>query len=515
MSRELQPLGIETFDGFEREIQHECGVYGIYAPGEPVALHTYIGLLDLQHRGQSGAGMAVVVPDGTTERLHIIRGEGLVPDALEEAAPGRAGQSLIDMVTGSPLAIGHTRYSTSGGPEGSQPRFGNLTMLAVAQNGHVEDIADIAAKFGIYSEAVSDSDQLTKIIDKQSAEHDSLDVALDEVLPHLEGSYSLTLTDGKRLIGVRDPWGIHPLVLGKLPDDKGYVLASETVALDGSNAEFVRDIEPGEIVTIDDDGAHSRQINRQEQPKHCMFENIYTARVDSVVDGSPVYLARKFMGRSLAEKYRPDADIVVGVPNSGLAAAAGYAEESGIRLVEGIFKDQYLGRSFIQAGQQRATTLSRKLRPNKLELQGQRLVLIDDSLIKGNTMANLIKILKEVGGASEVHVLSTAPRYKNACYMGMATGKLSELIARNYTDAEICEKIGADSIGFNEPEDIERAVNEAREAVGGLARPLGSFCTACATGEYPLKGRTFDRLNGVLSNRVVELGMPTLALSRA
>jgi amidophosphoribosyltransferase len=502
MGYEQAPAELEIFDGFETDKpQDECGVYGVYAPGSPVALLTYGALHEIQHRGQNGAGMAVRFNDG----LQIFRGVGMVDNAIPEAVPQSDGQSLIDNATRSPVAIGHTRYSTGGDADASQPFFGSVTTLAVAHNGHIEDIADVAAVYDIDTQgAKSDSQVLTRIIDRRTAVHDSLDAALDEILPELDGAYSLTITDGDRLIGARDPWGFRPLSLGKLPGG-GYVLASESVAFASGGAVFERDIEPGEIISIGPDGVASRHINRQEPERSCMFEYIYTARPDSVVEGSRVYTARKYMGRYLAAEHPAAADIIVGVPSSGLAAAGGFAEASGLPMVEGIFKNPYTARSFIMEGEERRTILQRKLRPNVAELAGQRIVLVDDSLIKGNTMEALIGMLRSAG-AREVHVRLTAPRYEYGCYMGMDTSDTDKLVARGRTDAEICERIGADSIGFNTPENIERAVNDAREAAAAL-RPLGALCTACATGDYgTLSSKTFRRM--AAARQIVELGMP-------
>ena len=490
---------LEILDSFEADKpQDECGVYAIYAPGEPVARLTYDALHELQHRGQSGAGIAVYNEE--MNGMLIRRGAGLIDIAIPEAIPRSDGQSVIDIINPSALAIGHTRYSTGGDPEAAQPFFGETSTMALAHNGHIEDIGLVAEayKVGVASYD-SDSALLTRILDHRSNELGNLDSALDEVLPQLEGAYCLSITDGKRIIGVRDPWGFHPLSLGKLPDNKGFVLASESVAFSSGWATFIRDIEPGEIITIGEDGIQSRQINRIEPSQHCMFEHVYTARPDSVVNGSRVYTARKNMGEFLALRNPADADIVVGVPSSGLATAAGFAKKSGLPLVEGIFKNSYSTRSFIMEGQARETILRRKLRPNVAELAGQRVVLVDDSLIKGNTMKALIGMLREAG-VREVHVRLAAPHYKFGCYMGMDTSDTSKLVANDLSDREICELIGADSIGFNTVEDIERSVNDAREAAA-VERPLGALCTACATGKYALKSPTFVALQNKIPLR--------------
>lgn len=512
MSHEQATLELEITDGFEEKPRDECGVYGVFAPGADVALDTFRGLQALQHRGQNGAGMALVIREGTGNRIQVLRGEGLVHEALWEAMPPTDGRQSLDAMVESPLAIGHTRYTTAGGPEAAQPFFGHETELVLAHNGHIEDMGFIAALYGVNTEAASDSALLTRTLDARSAYHGSLDAALDEVLPEIEGAYCLTMTDKDRLIAVRDPWGFHPLVLGRHRDGEGYVVASETAALRSGNATFIRDIEPGEIVTIDRGGVSSRRINRQEDTRECMYEYLYIGRPDSVINGSRVHTARKNMGKRLAEIAPVDADVVVGVPASGRAAAAGYALVSGIPQVEGIGKSEYVGRSFIMAGQERAQILRDKFQPIRDEIEGMRIVLVDDSIIKGNTMRGLIKMLKEEYGVVEVHLRLTAPRYKSRCLMGMDTGDEAELIARNMTDDEICAEIGADSIAFNTPEDIDWAVNEARSG-GPAGRSAGKLCTACVTGEYPFSNTpTFQDPS---RRRLVNLGMPALAMSRA
>jgi amidophosphoribosyltransferase len=356
-------------------------------------------------------------------------------------------------------------------------------------------------------EALSDSQLLTRVIDAKAAEFGDVDKALDDVLPQLEGAYCLTILDGKsqRIIGVRDPWGYHPLVLGSTADG-GHVLASETAALDRSGAQFVRDIEPGEIVTISEAGVESRFIGRVEKPQHCMFEYVYTASPTSVIDERSVYMARKNMGKALARQHPVEADIVVGVPESGLPIAAGYAEQSGLPQVQGIIKNPYSVRSFILEGQSREEALRAKLTPNPYEIDGKRLVLADDSIIKGNTMRSFTHMLREAG-AMAVHIMSGAPRYEFVCRMGMDTGDASQLVARGRTNDEIAALIGADSVSFNTPEDVEWAINEAR-IPGGKEWPVGALCTACATGDYALKSRTFQQI--AAEKQAIDLGMPAV-----
>lgn len=485
----------------------ECGVFAAYAPGAPVIAMTYNGLLDLQGRGQQGAGVAFLVQEGDTAWPQVISGEGLVPVALNEISPDNVGHSAIDPVMASPVAIGHVRYTTAGGPKGLQPRANLNTGLTFATNGHIEDIDYYAKMFGVdSSEAVSDSDTFFRIINDYTERYGDLQQALDVVLPGIEGAYSVVMSVGETVIGFRDPNGFRPLVLGKLRDHiSGFVLASETVALDGCNAEVIRDIEPGEIVTIDQDGVHSRRF-APANPSLCSFEAIYFARKESILEGSPVYDVRKCLGKYLAEKYPIDADVVVGVPSSGIPAAHGYSEATGIPVKEGIFKSEYSGRTFILDGQQQQNALRRKYRINTSEVAGKRVIVIDDSYIKGLTQGALREMFTE-SGATEVYVLSSAARYRNPCHQGMATSDPSKLVARHLSVEEMRVRIGADFLGFNDPGDVERAMNEVRQERGLAPRQVGSMCVACMTGEYPLSTPAFDRLNA-LGKQVVDLGMP-------
>lgn len=495
----------------EVEKHDECGVFGVRSPGDPVIAMTYGGLLDLQHRGQQGAGVAFLVKDRNSSWLQAVSGEGLVTQALSELAPDIHGRSTMDSAMQSPVAVGHVRYTTAGGSEGLQPRMSS--KLAFSKNGHIEDIQHIADRYGVdCGDAVSDSDTKFRILLELTERYGDIQPALDELLPNIQGAYCVVITDGDRLIGYRDPRGFHPLVLGKIRQQEGYVLASETCALESSNADYVREVEPGEIVTIDDSGVHSRRF-APAAPKYCGYEYYYTAREESIVEGAPVYEVRKILGRYLAHKYPIDADLVIAVPNTGVPAAEGYAEASGLPYRRGLFKGQYVQRTFILDGHQQQNALSRKFRPNSIEIAGKRLIVLDDSLIKGKTQGALRKMLKEEGGAAEVHVMLTAPPYAYGCYQGMATGDESQLAARHFTIDEICEQNQLDSLHFASEIDLVRAVNEARKLTGNPALPADSFCTACSTGEYPLTGPTFDRLNARnrLARTVIDLGMPSLS----
>ncbi|TAH35839.1 amidophosphoribosyltransferase [Candidatus Saccharibacteria bacterium] len=515
MTREGVPVATEFVEPLfpcvetDDKPQDECGVMAVYLdPSQTNASGVlYQGLRGLQHRGQSGAGIAVAdtisryvdVPAGRTP-LIVHKNNGLVDEAIgTEVFPLPNGSTRLDEGYRPNVGIGHVRYSTaeSDSNAATQPFVGVKTGIALAHNGHVDDISRVAALYGITAEGTaSDSALLTRVIDTRADALGSVRQSLLEVLPNIEGAYCLTVTDGKRIFAARDPWGFHPLALGKFEDERGYVVASESVIFDSVGAAFVRDIEPGEIVVADETGVTSLQMARQEATKRCMFEYIYTARPDGVIDNRSVYRARKNLGRSLAEDYPVDADVVVGVPSSGLAAATGFSEVSGLPRVDGIFKNAYIGRTFIERGDRRKQTLSEKFQMNREELAGRRIVLVDDSLIKGNTMKQLVSMLRDAGTA-EVHVRLSAPRYENPCLMGMDTHDVGKLIARTHTDVEIAAIIGADSVAFN---DINRAMEAIDNATVDprLSQQLGAFCTACASGQYPI----------TLGPDIVGLGIP-------
>jgi amidophosphoribosyltransferase len=489
MTREGWPTSIEIipgdpleayehFDDFEDKPQDECGVLAVYAPGEPVGELTYEALRRLQHRGQSGAGVAYMLEPGL---MWGQKENGLIDNALPDLVPHPERPNMID-VSQSPLALGHTRYSTATSNRASQPFIRNS---ALGHNGHIELINQLGEQYGIGAgEAVSDSDMLSLIIDKRYTELGDMEAALHEVLPRLEGAYCLTITDGENIYGVRDPWGTHPLSLGILAGGKGYMLASETTAFKFVELKSLRDVEAGEIIKAGPDGVKSSFIAREEAAAHCMFEYIYIARPTSEVDGVYISQAREQMGRYLATDHPVEADVVVGVPNSGLFAADGYCQTSGIPEVRGLVKNDYEARTFIERSGKREDILRRKFDINRPELEGRRVVLVDDSVIKGSTMRFIVSMLREEGGASEVHVRSAAPRYKFACYGGMDTRETKRLIARDRTDEQIAAEIGADSIAFNSVERIRQAIEDSRPKT--MTRKLGRLlCTGCATGEYP------------------------------
>lgn len=494
---EMAEMPVSYEDAEDTQLHDECGVFGMWAPGEPVAAVTYVALNGLQHRGESAAGVLVYDADfGITGH----KGNGRVPEAIPEARPDTQGKTILDLMTGSPVAVGHVRYSTSAenSADAAQPFKGDLSGIALAHNGHIEDVSGTAALFGVdVQSGVSDSHKLTILVDSLANELGSVEKALSEVLPLLNGAYCLSITDGERLIAARDPWGLHPLALGslELPDGRqGYAIASEAVVFAAVGIQFERDVEPGEIIIADQSGVTSLAIDRQEEPRRCGYEFIYTARVDGEVDSVPVYDVRHRLGQLLAEDYPVAADVVVGMPDSGMPAAYGYAEAAGIPIVQGVVKNPYSGRSFLQRAEQRAATLVDKARVIPSQVAERRIVLVDDSMIKGNSMkANVQKF--RAAGAREIHVRIAAPPYMYPCHMGMDTGDPEQLIARNMTMEEMTAYIGADSLAYITPERVQQAVDEG--AVRSQQN-LGKLCMACSTGEYPFE----------VPGTVTGLGMP-------
>ncbi|MDB5184636.1 MAG: amidophosphoribosyltransferase [Candidatus Saccharibacteria bacterium] len=483
-SPEAHPVDIEYVEFMEKP-QDECGVYGVFAPGEEVAEMTYQALRKLQHRGQSGAGVSVWSDEFNRPQGH--KDIGLVQDALKPIAPSysialKRVESPLDEWTKSPVAIGHVRYSTADSNSSAQPFWGERVKFALAHNGHMETIEKVADKLSIdVSKATSDSNVLSMLIDARAAELGTINEALAEVLPLIDGAYCLSIMDKEQLIGVRDPWGTHPLVLGELKNGSGYVIASETRGLDAS-VEFIRDIEPGEIVTITKDGLTSSFIERPEPKRMCMYEHIYIGHKLSTIEGVVTYEARKNMGRSLFHEAPVEADIVVPVPSSGIAAAIGFAEASGLPIaMEGLVQND-TARSFLYREGERDKLLVYKLEANPSELAGKRVVFVDDSAVKGSVSTVLYRIARDAG-ATEVHFRFSAPKFKNSCYSGMDTRDTRRLLAHGRNLVEMAEKIGADSVGFNTVENIDLAIQEA--VAPGRTRRLGEMCTACATGEYP------------------------------
>lgn len=473
------PYNVNLDDRGETEPREECGVFGVWAPGEEVSKLTYFGLFALQHRGQEAAGIAV----GDGERLVVFKDQGLVANIFDE--------SILNSLSGD-VAVGHTRYSTAGGKEWSnvQPMFNTSPSgvdIALGHNGNLVNFVELreqAFELGLFKPhetSVSDSMVMTALLANGVSEGHGVLESARELLPHINGAFCLTFTDGHTLYAARDADGIRPLVLGRLP--KGWVVASETCALDIVGAQFIREIEPGEVVAIDEAGVRSERF--AETTHHgCVFEYVYLARPDSEIRGRSVNAARVDIGRRLARSHpAEDCDMVIPVPESGNPAAVGYARESGLTFAHGLVKNAYVGRTFIQPTQTlRQLGIRLKLNPLREVIEGKKLVVVDDSIVRGNTQRALIRMLREAG-AAEVHVRIASPPVKWPCFYGIDFASPGELIANVIPtdDPEvicqtICEAIGADSLGFVSVDDM----------VAATQQPAHELCAACFTGKYPL-----------------------------
>ncbi len=459
-------------DPAERGPQDQCGVFGVWASGEEVAKLTFFGLYALQHRGQEAAGIAA--SDG--DHIMVFKDMGLVSQVFTEDA--------LEALDGH-LAIGHCRYSTTGSSvwENAQPTFrSNATGdLALAHNGNLINTRDLAARAAALAQrsgqlpletplASTDTDVLTALLGSHP------DLSIEEAamleLPEVRGAFSLVFMDENTLLAARDPQGIRPLVLGRL--ERGWVVASETAALDIVGASVVREIQPGELIAIDEHGVRSRQF-AQPKPKGCLFEYVYLARPDTTIADRNVQAARVEVGRALAREFPVDADLVIPVPESGRYAAIGYAQQSGIAFGEGLVKNAYVGRTFIQPSQTiRQLGIRLKLNPLREVIEGQRLVVVDDSIVRGNTQRAIIRMLREAG-AAEIHVRISSPPVKWPCFYGIDFATRAELIANGMSVAEIQTSIGADSLGYVSIEGL----------VAATEQPADRLCTACFTGEYP------------------------------
>ena len=451
------------------ESLHEaCGVFGIYAPGEDVARLAFFGLYALQHRGQESAGIAT----GDGEFLHVYREMGLVNQVFtEENLEGLRGH----------IAVGHTRYSTTGSSriENAQPIIveGDAGDLAVAHNGNLVNTPDVLAELLDRGQelrgATTDSELIALLA--ASAGGDTWPERIRAVVPLLQGAFSLVMASPSQLIALRDPLGVRPLVLGRL--GRGWVVASESCALDTIGAELVREVEPGEMIVIDADGVRTEQVADSTKRALCIFEFIYFARPDSVIDQREIYVARERMGRALAREHPVDADVVIAVPDASVPAAIGYARESGIPFHEGLIKNRYIGRTFIQPDQRlRERGVQLKFNPLRHVLDGKRVVVVDDSIVRGTTTPRVINMLRKAG-AREVHLRISAPPMRHPCYLGVDTARREDLIAAQIEDVDdIGRALGADSLGYLSLEGLQEAV--------GL--PAERLCGACFTGDYPL-----------------------------
>lgn len=457
---------LEIKDELDR-LHEECGVLGLFQPEDDhTAELLYYGLYALQHRGQESAGIAVT--DGDRTRWH--KKMGLVSEVF--------GETELKKLTGH-NGIGHVRYSTSGESdvENAQPlvvryRGGSIGM---AHNGNLVN-ADLLRErledAGVVFQTSIDSEVIVNLIARYSNE--GIHAAIRRTMDLVKGAYALVIMNEECLIGVRDPLGLRPLCIGKT--DTGYVLASESCAFDVMGARLIRDVEPGEIVTITPEGVQSEFYATKEKRASCIFEYIYFARPDSVIDGVGVYQARKNAGRILAKEWPAEADLVMAVPDSSIPVALGYAEASGIPYGEGLMKNRYIGRTFIQPTQAiRELAVKLKLSPMEQNIAGKRLVLIDDSIVRGTTSMRIVETLKQAG-AKEVHVRVSSPPVAHSCFFGIDTPDRSQLIGAVKTIEQIRRVIGADSLGYLSPEGL----------VDSLHKPREHFCLACFDGKYPM-----------------------------
>jgi amidophosphoribosyltransferase len=469
------------------EAKEACGVFGVYAPGRNIAHLTFDGLFALQHRGQESAGMAV--SDG--DHITVMKDMGLVTTVFDERKlSGLRGH----------LAIGHTRYSTAGTSDwiNAQPVFRGVGQagFALAHNGNLTNTAALAEAAAMLPGLVSsDSDLVAELLGqafpaddptRSRADHAlDLEQALLEVLPLVEGAFSFVLMDADRIIGVRDPNGFRPLCLGRLEATAdaptGWVLASESPALDVIGATFIRELEPGEMVVIDGTEVRSERPFPAERldPKLCIFEFVYFARPDSTLYGNEVHGARRRMGQLLATQMPVEADLVMGVPDSGVPAAEGYALTSGIPYGQGLVKNRYIGRTFIAPTQaERALGVRRKLNPLRENIAGKRVVVVDDSIVRGTTTRAMVTMLREAG-AAEVHLRISSPPFQWPCFYGIDTPDRSELLAAVKTPDEIAEYLSVDSLEYLTLEHLVEAIDA----------PGAGFCDACLTGRYPVPVR--------------------------
>lgn len=456
----------------DTRIKEACGVFGIYDPhGDDVASSVYYGLSSLQHRGQESCGIAVFDTSGPKGNANVHRGMGLVSEVFRE--------SVLQSLHGN-LGIGHVRYSTTGEPalSNAQPLVLNYIKgtLALAHNGNLvntEELREELAQNGAIFHTTTDSELIAYYIARERVHTKSVEEAILCTASKIKGAYGLVIASPRKLIGVRDPLGLKPLCLGKRGDS--YVIASESCALSAIGAQFLRDIRPGEIITITRHGVTSNFDLCQMKQAHCVFEYIYFARLDSRLDGISVYDFRLKAGAALAKAYPADADLVVGVPDSGLAAAQGFSNASGIPFGLAFYKNSYVGRTFIKPTQrERESGVRLKLSVLDSAVNGKNIVLVDDSIVRGTTIANLIHLLKHAG-AKNVHVRICAPPFLYPCYFGTDVPSNQQLIASSHSVDEIRQLIGADSLGYMRVEDLPAIAD-------GL--PL---CRACFDSQYPME----------------------------
>lgn len=455
---------------YDDKVREECGIFGVLdANRSDVAHDIYYGLLALQHRGQEAAGIAVCNTYGERGNICIHKSMGLVTEVFDE--------SVLSKMDGN-IGIGHVRYSTTGDSnvQNAQPiaSYHLKGTLALVHNGNIVNGAELKndlMKEGFTFKATTDTEVIHVLISRMRAKSESIEEAVKRTVPQLVGGYALIIMSPRKLVAVRDPLGLKPMCIGKT--DTGWVIASESCALRAIGAEFVRDVRPGEVVTFSKKGMESDVELCSKRQAHCVFEYIYFARLDSTIDQVSVYNARFRGGQALAAAYPIRADIVTGIPDSGMTAAAGYAYQAGIPFMQAFYKNSYIGRTFIKPTQkERESAVHMKLSVLKDVVDGKRIVLIDDSIVRGTTIANLIKMLREAG-ALEVHVRISSPPFLHPCFYGTDVPDNSQLIANKLSVQEICNQIGADSLGYMRLEDLDHTT----EGV--------SLCKACFDGNYP------------------------------
>jgi amidophosphoribosyltransferase len=452
------------------KLKEECGVFGVYNNNNSfdTSRLTYYGLFALQHRGQESAGIAVNNNGTILYRKEM----GMVSEIFDDV--------VLNYLKGH-SAIGHVRYSTTGESyaENAQPLVIKYTKghMAIAHNGNITNASEIKKELedkGTIFQTTSDTEVIAALLSRVRIKYSAIEDALNEVMQIIKGAYSLLIMTPHKLIAARDPLGMRPLVIGKKEDS--YVFSSESCAFDSLGIEFIRDVEPGEIIIVDNKGIKSIQTKTPEKSASCIFEYIYFARPDSIMDGIEVYSARYEAGRILAKEHPVDADVVVGVPDSGLAAAHGFADESGIKYVGGFMKNRYVGRTFIQPSQEmRELGVHLKLNPIRSQIEGKRVVMIDDSIVRGTTCRKIVNLLKDAG-AKEVHVRVSSPPVKYSCYFGIDTPERTKLIAGTKTMDEIRELICADSLGYISNEGLLNTCKNGKR----------EYCMACFNGKYPI-----------------------------
>ncbi len=446
--------------------KEECGLFGVWAPGDEVARLTYFGLFAQQHRGQESAGIAV--SDGAN--ILVYKDLGLVSQVFNEAT--------LTTLHGD-LAVGHTRYSTTGSTtwDNAQPVFktDGVRSVALGHNGNLVNTSELSERVHGAGLATTDSDIVTTMIADRTPEAGSIEVAAMQVLPELRGAFCFVFMDERSVFAARDPHGVRPLSIGRL--SHGFVVASETCALAIVGATLVRDVEPGELVRIDDRGLQAQRFAESPKRSLCVFEVVYLARPDSRIRERSVHEARREMGRILAREHPADADLVIAVPTTGHSAAQGFSEVSGIPYGDGLYKNTYVGRTFIQPSQSlRDRGVKLKLNPLPDSIRGKRLVVVDDSIVRGTTTKQIVQALREAG-AAEVHIRITCPPIQWPCFYGIDMPTRQELIAADLTVDQIRSYVSADSLGYLSLEGMVAAAGDGKE----------TFCRACFDGEYPIE----------------------------